>query len=140
MSQWETTVRTLPPDDAEKFVKRLRVERAVYDRRDQMARQRQAEDASFVRKVEERRALAEDYQTCELHPVTLKTVNFAHHCMSYYCIDCWRCICPLCYGSCCRNHHVRTIETILRGVEDSITRGQEQRNLLIREEDKALNP
>ena len=136
MHQWETKVRTLPPDEADKFVKRLVVERAVHDKREEVNRNRMNENDAFLHRVEERRAKPDEYQPCELHPITIKTVNFMHHAMSYYCIDCWRGICPLCYGSCCRNHHVRTIETILRGVEDSITRGQEQRKELIKEEEK----
>lgn len=139
---WETKVRTLPPDEAEKFVKRLMVERAVQDRRMEVSQKRQQEDTNFLCKMEERRSKPEGYQNCEIHPITLKTVNFQHHALSYFCTDCWRGACPLCFGSCCRNHNVRTIETILRGVEDSIVRGQEQRNALIKAEEKkrlALN-
>jgi hypothetical protein len=142
LMMWETKVRTMPPDEAEKFVKRLIVERAVHDRRMQLSNKRHEEDNNFLCKMEERRSKPEPYLNCEAHPVTLKTVNFQHHALSYFCTDCWRGICPLCFGSCCRNHNVRTIETILRGVEDSIAIGQEQRNLLIREEEKkrmALN-
>jgi hypothetical protein len=136
LSQWETKVRTMPPDEAEKFVKRLIVERAVADKRAEVSHRRRQEDNNFLLKMDERRANPEPYENCEIHPLSLKTVNFQHHALSYFCTECWRAICPLCYGSCCRNHSVRTIETILRGVEDSIARGQEQRNVLIREEEK----
>ncbi len=136
LSQWETKVRTMPPDEAEKFVKRLIVERAVQDRRQEVSNRRRQEDNDFLSRMEERRANPDPYENCELHPLSLKTVNFQHHALSYYCTECWRAICPLCYGSCCRNHSVRTIETIIRGVEDSIARGQEQRNLIVREEEK----
>jgi hypothetical protein len=138
LSEWETTVRTLPPEDAEKFVKRLIVERAVQDKRDAVRKQRNKEDAEFLQRIEERRSTPSRFQNCELHPVTLNTVNFEFHEMSYFCNDCWRGICPLCFGSCCRNHNVWTVEAIIRGVEDSITRAQEQRCVFIREEERKI--
>jgi hypothetical protein len=127
----------MPPAEAERFVKRLIVERAVLDKRMEVSLKRHKEDEAFLAGMEERRANPQPYEICELHPVTLKTVNIQHHSISYFCTECWRGICPLCYGSCCRNHRdVRTIETILRGVEDSIAKGQESRKLLIREEEE----
>ena len=129
-------VRTLPPEEAERFVKRLIVERAVLDKRMEVSHKRHEEDELFLANIEKRRANPQPYETCELHPVTMKTVNFQYHSISYFCTDCWRGICPTCFGSCCRNHKVQTIEIILRGVEDSITKGQEQRKLLIREEEE----
>lgn len=114
----------MPPEEAERFVKRLIVERAVLDKRMEVSHKRHKEDEAFLAEIEERRANPQPYETCELHPVTMKTVNFQYHSISYFCTECWRGICPLCYGSCCRNHNVRTIETILRGVEDSITKGR----------------
>ena len=106
------------------------------DKRMEVSDRRHREDERFLCKMEERRANPEAAPNCEVHPVTLMTVNFQHHALSYFCTECWRGVCPLCFGSCCRNHNVRTIETIIRGVEDSIARGQEQRNLLIRAEEK----
>jgi hypothetical protein len=129
----------MPPDEAEKFVKRIIVERAVADKRAELSHRRRQEDNNFLLQMEERRANPEPYENCELHPLSLKTVNFQHHTLSYFCTECWRAVCLLCYGSCCRNHSVRTIETILRDLEDAIARGQEQRNVVIKEEEKKRN-